>query len=164
MKTRITILGVILLSASLLFGAFNWVTYTADEFNIQFDIPSNWEVEIDNDEDVPSLMASDPDGEIVFMTMAYKDVNITTEGLFDQAVESLDIAIDGEAEEGEHNGMDIWYGYGTSVIEHTRVAIIILAATYDENNYITYLFTELNKFDDNEEIMSRIFESYSPIN
>ena len=163
MKKTLAILGMMLIMASVVFADMEWTTYQSKEFNLQFDIPDHWQVETDDDAEVPSLMAHDEDSQIIMMVLAYKDESISTEDLFDQAVDNLDMEIEGEAEHGDHNGMDSWFGLGDGTIDDEKVGIVILAATYDENNYVVYIFTPADVYEDNVNIMDTIINSVAPL-
>jgi hypothetical protein len=38
-----------------------------------------------------------------------------------------------------------------------------MAATYDENNYIAYIFTPEAQFEANAEVMNEILDSFAPL-
>ncbi|MBN2412690.1 hypothetical protein JXQ31_13455 [candidate division KSB1 bacterium] len=162
MKKAKIIIMVFLLTG-MVFSAVNWKTFQAKNFNIQFKVPEDWTTETDHDEDVPSLLSTSPDEDMALMVYAYKDSTLSTEELFDQAVENLNMELDGDAEETEINGMQAWLGGGAGKIDDQVVGIVIMAATYNENNYIVYIFTETDVFEDNTDLMEEIINSFSPI-
>ncbi len=163
MKKILFITGVSLLLAGLLFADVTWDTFQAEDFNIQFQIPENWTVETDDDQDVPSLFATNPKQDIALVVLVYKDESISTEELFDQAVDNLDMELEGEAEETEINGMNAWVGVGAGLIDDEAAGIVVMAATFDENNYVAYIFTEADAFEKRANLMEQIINSFAPI-
>ncbi len=137
-------------------------TYQAKSFNLKFDIPQGWETKIDQDEDVPSLEADSPDGSISLMVLVYKDESIMPEDLFKLTTESLDIDIDGEYHQEETNDMLAFIGQGSTTIADEKVGIVLMTATYGENNYVIYIFTEYSSFNSNVNIMNKILDSFAP--
>jgi hypothetical protein len=138
-------------------------TYEAKSFNLKFDIPQGWETKIDQDEDVPSLEADSPDGSISLMVLIYKDASILPEDLFKSTTESLALEIDGEYHQEETNDMPAFIGQGSAVIADMKVGIVLMTATYEENNYVIYIFTEYSSFNSNVEIMNKILDSFAPL-
>ena len=41
--------------------------------------------------------------------------------------------------------------------------MLIMAATYNEDNHVVYIFTEYSKFDNNAEVMNEILDSFTPL-
>jgi len=163
MKKIIILSALALLMSSCLFADVTWSTFQAEDFNIQFDIPDNWTTESKDDETVPTFFATNPKQDIALVLLIYKDESISTEELFDQAVDNLDMELEGEAEQTEINGLDAWLGVGAGVIEGETAGIVIMAATYDENNYVAYIFTEADAFEKRAEMMEQIINSFAPI-
>lgn len=143
--------------------AQEWDTYTSEAFNIAFSIPAGWQTETQADEDVPSLVSQSPDGNIVLVVLAYEDEEIGTEALLDNAVDMLDIELEGEAEEQDLNGLHAWVAVAAGDVEGTDAGIVIMAATYEANNYIAYIFTPAEAFEEHVEIMGAIIDSFAPI-
>lgn len=141
-----------------------WDTYSSAEFNVQFDVPAGWKVEHLRDSDVPGLIAYSEDRGITLVVLAYKDRSIGTEALLDEAVDLLDMDLAGEAAQEELNGFDAWIAEAEGFIDDVEVGLFILAATYDDNNYVAYIFTPIDGFDENAEVMNDILDSFSPLN
>ena len=163
MKKTILILSVVFFLSATVLTAVQWNTVTADKFNIQFKIPANWSTETDDDADVPSMISASPEEDIVLIGYVYKDSDISTEELLDQAVDGLNMDLEGEAEETEINGMLAWIGVGAGVIDDEVVGIIIMAATHKDNNYVVYIFTKADAFEDNFDLMEEIVTSFTPL-
>lgn len=164
MKTKSIIFLFVFFIISLNFCfAQEMDTYEAKSFNLKFDIPQGWETTIDQDEDVPSLEADSPDGTISLMVLVYKDDSIIPEDLFNSTTESLDIDIDGEYHQEETNDMLAFIGQGSTTIADEKVGIVLMTATYEENNYVIYIFTEYSSFNSNVDIMNKILDSFAPL-
>lgn len=140
-----------------------WETYESKEYNIQFDVPAKWKTTHGIKKDIPYLESESPDGSVVLFVYVYEDSEISTEELFDKAVDDLDLDLEGEAEEEEINGLHAWVGEATGKIEGEKVGMFIMAATYDEFNYVAYIFTEEAKFEKNAKVMNKILDSFEPI-
>ena len=163
MKKTILFLSMVFFLAATVLFAVQFKTVTAKKFNIQFKIPADWETETENDADVPSMISTSPDEDIVLVGYVYKDSDISTEELFDQAVEDLEMELEGEAEETEINGMLAWIGVGAGDIEGVEAGIAMMAATYKDNNYVVYIFTAADAFEDNADLMEENVTSFTPI-
>lgn len=162
-KKSITILLALFIISGNYCFAQEMDTYEAKTFNLKFDIPQGWETKIDQDEDVPSLEADSPDGSISLMVLVYKDDSIMPEDLFNTTAEQLDIDIDGEYHQEETNDMLAFIGQGSATISDEQVGIVLMTATYEENNYVIYIFTDYSSFNSNVEIMNKILDSFAPL-
>jgi len=54
-------------------------------------------------------------------------------------------------------------GEGKGKIDGEKVGMFIMAATYNEDNHVVYIFTEYSKFDNNAEVMNQILDSFAPL-
>lgn len=137
--------------------AQGWDTFASEEFDLQFDLPSNWLVEVDGE-----TVIAEGNG-IVFVLGAVKDASISTKELFDIQVETLDMDAEGTYDEIELEGGILGIiGSGAGVVNEEVVGIILLAATLDENNYLAYIFAPPNVFQQNEETMVDVITSLVP--
>lgn len=93
----------------------------------------------------------------------YKDASISTKDLLNNAVNDLGIALEGESAQENLNGMDAWVASATGMIEGAEIDMFIAAATYDENNYVAYVFTSAANAENNAATMNRIIDSLAPI-
>lgn len=137
--------------------------YESHEFNIQFDVPASWHTEVSEDSEIPTLVSVSPEGSVVLVVLSYEGAEIGTEELLDEAVESLEIELEGEAREEDINGLHAWVAEATGNMEGDDVGMFIMAATYDENNYVAYVFSELDEFDRNAAVMNAILNSFAPL-
>lgn len=136
----------------------DWVTIESEEFDVQFDIPETWEVEIDGD-----TVTAFGNG-IIFVLTAVKDDSISTEELFEIQVEELEIESEGEVEEIELRGGIIGlFGAGAGIIDDEVMGIMLLAATMDENNYLAYVFAAPKKFERKSDLIADIITSLAPL-
>ncbi|MFT5470275.1 MAG: hypothetical protein ACI8UO_005402 [Verrucomicrobiales bacterium] len=130
----------------------------SEEFDIQFEIPTNWELEIEEDS-----VAAFGNG-IVFVITAVKDDSITTKELFEIQVETLEMESEGEVEEVElKGGIHGMLGGGAGVIDGDVVGLVLLAATLDENNYLAYIFAEPKKFERQKDLIFNVITSLAPL-
>lgn len=137
--------------------AQEWVAYDSEEFDIQFAVPDTWSTEVDGD-----LLISEGDG-VVFVLTAVKEGSISTEELFFIQVDNLDMDSEIEYEEVEmRGGMLGIIGSGAGTIEGQVVGVILLAATYDENNYLAYVFATPESFEYHEDVMVNVLTSLAP--
>jgi predicted Zn-dependent protease len=153
---------IFLLIATVAF-AQSWEKYTSEEFNIQFEVPGTWQTTTDVESDIPFLEAVSPDETMVLMVYAYKNADISTKDLLSQAVNDLDMALTGEMNEEDINGLNAWVAEATGMINELKVGMFIMAATYDENNYVAYVFTEEKDFTKNSGVMNKILDSFKPL-
>lgn len=137
--------------------------YESREFNISFDVPASWHTEASEDSEVPSLVSVSPDESVVLVVLSYQDAEIGTEELLDEAVEFLEIELEGEAREENINGLHAWVAAAGGSVEGEEVAMFIMAATYDENNYVAYIFTDVESIDQNADVMNAILDSFAPL-
>jgi len=138
-------------------NAQSWITYESEEFDLQFEIPGYWSTSVDDE-----TIISEGDG-IVFVLSAMKESSVSTYELFEIQVETLDMDAEGEYEEIDlEGGIHGIIGYGIADIEGEEGALILLAATLDENNYLAYIFCDPEYFEDNEDIMVDIITSLAP--
>lgn len=148
--------------APSLVSAQAWETYENKDFAIQFQVPGKWKVETSTKNDVPMLEAESPDGSMYLFVYSYEDSSISTEELLDKAVDDLDFTVKGEAKQEDINGLDAWVAEATGRMDGLPVGLFIMAATYDDNNYVAYIFTEQKAFDRNAKVMNRILDSFKP--
>jgi len=138
--------------------AQDWVTIESEEFDVQFDIPENWEIEMDGD-----TVTAFGNG-IFFVLAAVKDDSISTEELFEIQVEQLEVDSEGEVEEVELRGGILGLlGAGAGVIDGEVVGIMLLAATMDENNYLAYIFAAPAKFERKADLLADVITSLAPL-
>jgi hypothetical protein len=137
--------------------AQSWVTYDSEKFDIQFAVPDYWSTDVDGD-----LLVSEGDG-VVFVLTAVKEGSISTEELFFIQVDNLDMDSEIEYEEVEmRGGMLGIIGSGAGTIEGQVVGVILLAATFDENNYLAYIFATPESFEAQEGVMVDVLTSLAP--
>ena len=150
---------ILIFSAGVFFStsAQSWTTYESEEFDLQFEIPDYWSTVVDDE-----TVISEGDG-IVFVLTAMKESSISTYELFEIQVETLDLDADGEFEEIDlEGGIHGIIGYGIADMDGEEGALILLAATLDENNYLAYIFCDPEYFEDNEDIMVDVITSLAP--
>ncbi len=144
--------------------AQQWESYSSEKHNIKFSVPGKWKTTSGtNPNGVPFLESESPDGSLYLMVYAYTDSSLSTEDLLDKAVDDLGLKLTGEANEEEINGLHAWVAEATGRIDGQPVGLFIMAATYDEHNYVAYVFTEQSKFDKNADVMNKILDSFAPI-
>jgi len=143
--------------------AQTWESYEAADYNVKFSVPADWKTTTGMEGEVPYLESESKDGEIYFFIFIYKDASISTEQLLDNAVKDLGIKLTGDAAQENLNGMDAWVASATGMMENMEVGMFIMAATYDENNYVAYIFTPAELSDKNSEIMNKIIDSVEPM-
>lgn len=139
-------------------AAQEWDIYESEEFDLQFSIPADWETVVEED-----MITAAGDG-IVFVLGAVKDESISTLELFEIQVDALEVEAEGEYEELElAGGIQAVIGSGPAVIDGEVVALILLAATLDENNYIAYIFVDPEMYDAYEDLMVEVITSMQPL-
>lgn len=143
--------------------AQKWETFEAQDYNIKISIPSNWKTSAGVDGDIPYLESFDPEETVYLMIYVYKDASISTEELLGMAVNDLGIALRGEANNENLNGMDAWVAEAEGLINDMEVGMYITAATYDDNNYVAFIFTSIENWDKNFSVMNKIIDSLSPL-
>jgi len=74
-----------------------WETYSSEENNISFQIPSGWKTVSGDLDGVPELVAESAEGTMAMYVYSYKDVTISTQELFDQTVDDLDFKSKGDS-------------------------------------------------------------------
>lgn len=161
-----------LILTALLFFVFGWCavsiaqemdTYESKDFNIKFKVPAQWHTLVKSDKDVPYLESISPDEATYLFVYSYKDSKISTEELLDQQVTMLEMSLKGTKQEEEINGLHAWVAEATGKIQRMDVGMFIMAATYNENNYVAYIFTDESKFDVNSKMMNAILDSFEPL-
>ena len=141
----------------------SWERYENAAMNISFQVPGGWSTTAGSEDGVPMLTSLSPDESISLVVVAYKDEAIGTEELLDRAIEELDAELEGEAEELDINGLHAWMATGVGVIDGGDVGLVIMAATYDENNYVAYVFSDIDVFERNAELMGTIIGTFAPL-
>jgi hypothetical protein len=152
-----------LLALAPVASAQQWETYQGSAYNIQFDVPATWATTTGDHDGVPVLTSTSAEGTMALVVYVYKDSSVSTEELMDGAVDDLDLTLSGQATEEDINGLHAWVAEATGVIEGDEVGMFIMGATYDEDNYVAYVFTEAAKFRQNADVMNRILNSFRPI-
>lgn len=137
--------------------------YESREFNIGFDVPAGWHTEVSADSEVPSLISMSPDESVVLVVLSYEDAEIGTEELLDEAVDFLEVELEGEAREEEINGLHAWVAAAGGNMEGVDVGMFIMAATHGENNYVAYIFTDVESIEQNADVMNAILDSFAPL-
>lgn len=140
-----------------------WQTFESEEHNVQFQIPAGWTTESSEMNGIPELVAESAEGTMAMYVFSYKDATISTDELFDQTVADLDFESKGDSWEENINGFMCVVGEGSGKIEGEKVGMFIMAATYNEDNHVAYIFTEYSKFDKNAEVMNQILDSFAPL-
>lgn len=166
MKRSLFVLSISLLMLfiySFNVSAQSWETFEASDFNIKISIPSNWKTSTGNEDGIPYLEATSSDQSMFLFIFVYKDITISTEELLNNAINDLGISIEGEAANENLNGMDAWVAETVGIIDDMEVGLYITAATYDENNYVAYIFTPIEFFYKNSQVMNKIIDSLSPM-
>lgn len=138
-------------------------THDAPEFDIQFEIPDNWETHTEEMDGVPVLASESPDRSIVLLIYTFKDLEQSIDDLFNTAVKDLDFRIDGELGEDEVNGMPAIVGEGSGVIDQRAVNFILMSASHKDTNYLAYIFTDPDKYPGNANMMTKILDSFAPL-
>lgn len=144
-------------------SAQTWESYEAADYNVKFSIPAEWKTTTGSEGEVPFLESVSKDGEIYFFIFIYKDASISTEQLLDNAVKDLGIKLTGDAAQENLNGMDAWVASAVGMMDNIEVGMFITAATYDENNYVAYIFTPSEYSEKNSEVMNKIIDSIEPM-
>jgi hypothetical protein len=143
--------------------AQEWKTYQAKKYNLRFDVPVKWKVTLGKKSDLHYLKAESPDTSMHLVADVYVDTMTPTKELLEQTAAKLDMSVDGVVEHKDVNGLDAWLAKATGVIDNQKVGMIMMAAAYDEFSYVAYVFVELSKFEKNSEVMSKILNSFEPI-
>ncbi len=144
--------------------AQQWETFSSEAYNVKFSVPGKWKTETTtNKAGVPVLEAESPDGSLYLMVYAYKDSSLSTEDLLDKAVDDLGVKLTGEAKEEDINGLNAWVAEATGRIDGHPVGLFIMAATYDDDNIVAYVFTDQKAFTKNAPVMNRILDSFAPL-
>lgn len=152
------VLAAIAICSSIPATAQSLTTFESKEFDVQFDIPSHWETEVDGE----TLVAAG-DG-IVFVITAVKESSVSTEELFSIQVDNLGMDAEGEYEHIELNGgIQGVIGSGAATLDDEPIGVILLAATLDDNNYLAYIFAEPNVFEQHGDTMVEIITSLAPL-
>lgn len=159
--SSLAILGLLALAPAA--WAQQWEAYEATGYNIQFDVPASWSTTTGEHDGVPILTSESTEGTMVLVVYLYKDSSISTEELMDNAVADLGVTLKGQAKEEEINGLHAWVAEATGTIDGAQVGMFIMGATYDDDNYVAYVFTEESKFTQNADTMNRILDSFRPI-
>lgn len=158
--------SLLLLAFVFLTGASysqQWETFEAPEYNIKISIPPNWKTTTGTQDGIPYLEGISADETMSLFIFVYKDASISTKDLLNNAVNDLGIALEGESAQENLNGMDAWVASATGMIEGAEIDMFIAAATYDENNYVAYVFTSAANAENNAATMNRIIDSLAPI-
>jgi hypothetical protein len=155
---------VCIVATGLLIGSTEataqWSTYRAEAFNIQIDVPDAWNTTVEGD----LLESTSDDGSIVLLLYPYKDESISTEELFYMVVEELGFESEGDVQEIEDlNGLHAYLGVGVGDVDGDPVGIVLISATYDENNYIGYIFTNIDAYEGHADTMINIISSLAPL-
>ena len=80
-----------------------------------------------------------------------------------EALKELGISLKGTAHEEEIHGLAAWIAERTGKVDEEEAGILIMTATHQNHHYVVYAFTELSGFEKNEAVMTRILESFRPI-
>ncbi len=152
------VIAGIIVSSTLMVHAQDWVVMESEEFDVQFEVPANWETEAEGD-----TVTSYGNG-IVFVLTAVKDDSISTEDLFYAQVDALDIDSEGEIDDIELRGGILGIlGAGVGEIDGEVVGIMLLAATMDDNNYLAYIFAAPRKFERKADLIADVITSLAPL-
>lgn len=161
MKSLVCLLMLVAvgLSSPTAWGA-DWQTYESSEFNVQFDLPADWEVEADEN----TLVAAPESGGMSFVIVAYKDGSIGTEELFQQFVNEIGLEVEGEYEEVEDfNGFHAMLGSGAAEMDGEVVMVLAAALTLDDDNIVAYIFCHADLAEENQGMMEKMLASISPL-
>lgn len=140
--------------------ADDWEIYTSKPLNVQFEIPPTWKVETDEN----TLIAMPREGGVSFVVVSYEDDSITTEDLFVQFAEAMDMEVEGEYEEIEDfNGFHAMLGSGVAMVEGEPVMMLMVALTMDEDNHVAYVFCHPDLADENDQLMQDLLLSIRPL-
>ena len=146
------------------FAQGSWETFENKDFNIRFQVPGKWKTHTDtNKAGVPFLEAESPDGSLYLFVYAYKDASLSTDDLLDKAIADLGMKLKGDAQDEDINELQALVAEATGSIDGRPVGMFIMAATFEDDNYVAYVFTELAKFDKNTGVMNQILDSFAPI-
>lgn len=144
-------------------SAQQWETYEAADYNIKFSIPGNWKTSTGDQDGIPYLEGISADETMSLFIFMYKDASISTKDLLNNAVNDLGIALEGESAQENLNGMDAWVASAAGSIDGVEIHMFIAAATYDENNYVAYIFTSADNSEKNAATMNKILDSLAPL-
>ncbi len=152
--------GLLALGLTSIAQAVEWETYESAPFNVSFDLPDTWDVEIDEN----TLVASPAEGGLSFVIVGYEDSGIGTEELFEEFVNNIGLDLEGEYEEvADFNGFHAFMGSGAADIGGQAVMIIAAALTMEEDNLVAYVFCHPDLIDENEDLMMEILTSIAPL-
>lgn len=141
-----------------------WDTFESKDFNIKFDVPADWTSAAYTESDIPYLESFSPDESMSLIVYAYKSMDISAVDLLRQAADDLGIALVGEANEKDINGLNAWITEATGILYEVNAGLFIMAATYEDNNYVAYVFSEESRFEKNADTMNKIINSFAPLN
>lgn len=163
MKRSFSLLLLVFLFLSGTASSQEWEIFEASEYNIKISVPPNWKTSTGTQDGIPYLEGISPDETLSLFIFVYKDAGISTQELLNNAVNDLGIALEGESAQENLNGMDAWVASAAGMIEGAEIDMFIAAATYDENNYVAYVFTSAANAENNAATMNRIIDSLAPI-
>ncbi|QOJ27402.1 MAG: hypothetical protein HRU80_00400 [Ignavibacteriales bacterium] len=163
MKNSISLLILAFLFLTGASYSQEWETFEATEYNVKISLPPNWKTSTGSQDGIPYLEGISADETMSLFIFVYKDASISTQELLNNAVNDLGIALEGESAQENLNGMDAWVASATGVIEGAEIDMFIAAATYDENNYVAYVFTAAANAQKNVATMNKIIDSLAPL-
>lgn len=162
MKRSFSLLLLVFLFLSGTASSQEWEIFEASEYNIKISVPPNWKTSTGTQDGIPYLEGISPDETLSLFIFVYKDAGINTQELLNNAVNDLGIALEGESAQENLNGMDAWVASAAGSIDGTEIHMFIAAATYDENNYVAYIFTAADNSEKNAPTMNKILDSLAP--
>lgn len=140
-----------------------WEAFENRELNIGFQLPPGWTTSTEMRDGVPMLLSVSPDESMSLLVYAYSDTTLGTEELLQQAIDDLDGQIEGEKTEENLNGLHAWVATAAGTLDGAPIGLVIMAATSDAHNYVAYVFTDLDAFERNAEIMGTIIGTFAPL-
>lgn len=163
MKNSISLL---LLAFLFLTGASysqEWDTYESGDYNFSISIPSDWKTSTGEEDGIPYLESISPDETLSLFIFVYKDETIGLQQLMDNAISDMGVGIVGEASPHNLNGLNALVAKAFGNINGVEIDMLVVTATFNENNYVAYTFTASDNYDKNSATMTKIINSLSVI-
>lgn len=159
------ILAVLVSTAATAQTKKKWTPYTTKYYGVQFDLPSNWKTDWDDETKV--FTALSPNEELALVFKAFKDETVEAGDLWDAAADEIagdDFKLEGEVEEYKNmGGLHSWVGIGHGTVNDVYAVISILAAINPktDDNLVAYVFADPEVADETDiETMVDILESF----
>jgi hypothetical protein len=143
--------------------AGEWRTYESSVFDVKFKMPKEWKVQIASGKDFPCIQVSSPDHTSKVIIARFKDQFSSPMKILEYAKQRLfrRLRFD-EAESGTQYGMLSLWTEGEGEKKGKEIGVLMLAAWGKKNQFLAYGTAGLEKFDEQQKVMTKILESVAP--